>query len=58
MLMLKLKFLIWIGTNAKLFKLSFVYERKLAGTMYYHFTDGKYMYVIDEDGVISNQFAT
>lgn len=54
--MLKLKFLIWLQTNVELFKLSFLYERKLAGTIYYHFTDKKNIYVISEDGIISNQF--
>ena len=55
-LMFKLKLLIWLQTDVKLFKLSYLYERKLAGTIYYHFTDEQYIYVISEDGIISNQF--
>ena len=44
--MFKLKLLIWLQTDAKLFKLSYLCKRKLAGTMYYHFTDEQYIYNI------------
>ena len=53
---LKLRLLIWLQTDAKLFKLSYLNEIKLAGTIYHHFTDKENIYVISEDGIISNQF--